>query len=79
MSDLEKGRVQRDARRTVASRRSRGSTNPEQAILSHLGIELYKEHHRAEHPPEKASATDNGPTTNPPIGDFSPDRGASDD
>jgi hypothetical protein len=76
MSDLEKGRVQRDAQHTVSGRRSRGSTNPERAILSHLGIELYKEHHRTELPPDKSSATDDGPTANPPIG---ADGGASDD
>ncbi|MGW7681609.1 hypothetical protein ACWGID_12760 [Kribbella sp. NPDC054772] len=44
MSDLEKSRAERDARRTVATRRSgAGSASPEQAILRHLGIEFYKE------------------------------------
>ena len=55
MSDLEKGRVQRVAQRTVTRRRAAGSTNPERAIVRHLGIELYKEQHSAEHPPKKSS------------------------
>jgi len=55
MSDLEKGRVQRDAQRTVTRRRAAASTNPERAIVRHLGIELYKEQHSHEHPPKKSS------------------------
>lgn len=51
MSDLEKSRIQTDAQRTVARRRSGGSTAPEQAILRHLGIELYREQHRTENRP----------------------------
>ncbi|HWD79061.1 MAG TPA: cation-transporting P-type ATPase [Kribbella sp.] len=49
MSDLDKSRIQKDAQRTVARRRTGGSTLPEQAILSHLGIELYREQRQTEH------------------------------
>ncbi|MEV0787877.1 hypothetical protein [Kribbella sp. NPDC050459] len=42
MSDYEKHRTQADARRTVARRRT-SSVAAEQAILRHLGIELYRE------------------------------------
>ncbi|TCC06276.1 hypothetical protein [Kribbella soli] len=47
MSDIENSRIQSDARRTVARRRTIGSS-PEQAILRHLGVELYKERRRTE-------------------------------
>jgi hypothetical protein len=43
MTDLEKNRAQRDARRTVAGRRTTPSSHPEQAVLRHLGVEAYKE------------------------------------
>ena len=49
MSDLDKSRIQKDAQRAVARRRTGGSTLPEQAILRHLGIEVYREQHRQEH------------------------------
>ncbi|MFG1913128.1 hypothetical protein [Kribbella sp. NPDC048928] len=49
MSDLDKGRIQKDAQRAVARRRTGGSALPEQAILRHLGIELYREQHHDEH------------------------------
>jgi len=47
MSDFEKHRTQADARRAAARRRS---TSPvaEQAVLRHLGAELYKERRQAE-------------------------------
>jgi len=47
MSDYEKHRTQADARRAAARRRS---TSPvaEQAVLRHLGAELYKERRQAE-------------------------------
>jgi hypothetical protein len=48
MKDTEKSRTQRDAQRTVASRRTTGSVPAEQAILRHLGVELYKERRRNE-------------------------------
>ena len=48
MNDIEKGRTQRDAQRTVAGRRATGAVHPEQAILRHLGVELYKERRRNE-------------------------------
>ena len=35
---------------------------PGQAILHHLGVELYKEHQHAEHTPDKSSAPDAGST-----------------
>jgi hypothetical protein len=56
MSHLEKGRTQRDARRTVANRRTTASSHPEQAILRHLGVELYKERNRS----ERSHRTDKG-------------------
>jgi hypothetical protein len=48
MSDIDKTRSQRDAQRTVASRRTAGSSRPEQAVLRHLGVELYQERRRDE-------------------------------
>lgn len=51
MSDLDTSRIQKDAQRTVARRRT-GSTVPEQAILRHLGVELYREQHPTEHRPQ---------------------------
>lgn len=62
MSDLEKARVQRDAKRAVSRRRGGRSSVPEQAILRHLGLELYQEQHRAEHPEEKSNRTDDQPS-----------------
>ncbi len=51
MSDLENRRAQRDAQRSAASRRSSGPTAAEQALIRHLGVEIYKERHQAEHAP----------------------------
>ena len=48
MSDHEKQRAQTDAQRTVAHRRT-SSVVSEQAILRHLGIELYRERRQTEH------------------------------
>jgi hypothetical protein len=48
MNDLEKARAQRDAQRTVASRRTSGSVHPDQGIVRRLGVELYKEQRRSE-------------------------------
>ncbi|TCC30823.1 hypothetical protein [Kribbella speibonae] len=62
MSDVEKHRTQSDAQRTVASRRT-GSAMAEQAILRHLGIELYKEQHRAERSNDEP--TEEGPSEGP--------------
>lgn len=47
MSGIDKARMQHDARRTVANRRTTGASSPEQAIVHHLGVELYKERHRS--------------------------------
>jgi hypothetical protein len=61
MSDIDKARSQRDAQRNVASRRTTGSSRPEQAILRHLGVELYKERLHAESTaktPDADEATD---------------------
>jgi len=61
MGDIDKARIQRDAQRTVASRRTTGSSWSEQAILRHLGVELYKERRRAESvakSPDADEATD---------------------
>ncbi|WP_405064876.1 hypothetical protein OG558_23325 [Kribbella sp. NBC_01510] len=64
MSDLDKSRTQHDAQRTVASRRRTGSSRSEQAILRHLGVELYKESHRRNNTsgqPDAEDATDASP------------------
>ena len=68
MSDIDKERIQRDARRTVARRTITGSS-PEQAILRRLGVELYRESHRTEATaqpeptsPEEAEETTEKPT-----------------
>lgn len=45
MSDFEKHRTQADARRAVV-RRPTGSAVAEQAVLRHLGVELYRERHQ---------------------------------
>ncbi|MGW1344426.1 hypothetical protein ACWCOV_25530 [Kribbella sp. NPDC002412] len=45
MGDIDKARIQRDAQRAVAGRRTSG-TAPEQAILRHLSVELYKDRRR---------------------------------
>jgi hypothetical protein len=61
MGDIDKARSQRDAQRTVASRRTIGSSRPEQAILRHLGVELYQERRRNENTakaPDAEEATD---------------------
>ena len=42
MSNTEKARIQHDAQRTAAARRTPGPSHPEQAILRHLTIELHK-------------------------------------
>lgn len=47
MSDLEKSRIQRDAQRTAASRATASSASSE-AIIRHLGVEMYKERRRTE-------------------------------
>ncbi|TCC24753.1 hypothetical protein [Kribbella speibonae] len=62
MSDVEKHRTQADAQRTVARRRT-GSGVAEQAILRHLGIELYKERHHAERSNDKCA--EDGPADDP--------------
>jgi hypothetical protein len=69
MSEIEKGRIQRDARRTVAGRRSTSSSDPSEAIIRHLGVELYKERHRTEHTPDAHEIPEPDETT-----DDSPDR-----
>ncbi|NUR98371.1 MAG: hypothetical protein HOV67_24335 [Kribbellaceae bacterium] len=51
MTDIEKSRIQRDARRIAAGRRTSSSTDPSQAIIRHLGVELYKETRRADRTP----------------------------
>ncbi|TDO58736.1 hypothetical protein EV651_10911 [Kribbella sp. VKM Ac-2571] len=51
MSDLENKRVQRDAQRSAASRRSSSSTAAGQALIRHLGVEIYKERHQSEQAP----------------------------
>ncbi|GAA2807038.1 hypothetical protein [Kribbella solani] len=53
MSEIEKARIQRDARRTSAGRRATGSSGPAQAVIRHLGVELYRERHRTEQPPSE--------------------------
>ncbi len=60
MTDHEKDQIQRDVRRSAASRR----TNPDQAILRHLGIEFYREHHRKARTSEEK--TDESPDPVPP-------------
>ena len=54
MTDLEKDRTQRDAQRTVAGRRTTPSSHPEQAVVRHLGVELYKQR------TERSRRTDKG-------------------
>lgn len=63
MTDLEKARTQRDAKRLVAGRQRSGSTVPQEAILRHLGLEVYKESHRTEPTPDKPDPED---TEKPP-------------
>lgn len=63
MSEIEKARIQRDARRRAA-----GSPGPSQAIIRHLGVELYQERRRTEHPTDDhgdcdEAKTGEGPTT----------------
>ncbi len=53
MNDSERARIQRDARRTAAGRRIPSTSDPSQAIIRQLGVELYKERHRTEHAPDK--------------------------
>ncbi|GAA1599666.1 MULTISPECIES: hypothetical protein [Kribbella] len=48
MSEIEKARIQRDARLRAA-----GSPGAGQAIIRHLGVELYQERHRAAHAPDE--------------------------
>ena len=64
MNDIEKARTQRDAKRTVASRRTTGSAHPEQGILRHLGVELYREGHRRDKATDEPTAEQ--PTEQPP-------------
>ncbi|MEV0287038.1 MULTISPECIES: hypothetical protein [unclassified Kribbella] len=47
MSDIDKARLQRDARRAAAARRTSGAA-PEQALLRHLAVELYQDRRREE-------------------------------
>jgi hypothetical protein len=53
MNDFEKQHAQADARRAVVRRRA-GAVVAEQAILRHLGIELYREQRRTERPADDA-------------------------
>jgi len=53
MADIEKGRIQRDAQRAVAGRRTVGTTQAEQAVLRHLSIELYRERRRSVDAPDE--------------------------
>lgn len=55
MTALEKDRTQRDAQRTVAGRRTTPSSHPEQAVLRHLGVELYKAGNKRSRHAEKRS------------------------
>jgi hypothetical protein len=64
MNDLEKARAQRDAKRTVASRRTPGSVHPDQGIIRRLGVELYRESHRGEK--EEAAEPTAEPSEQPP-------------
>ena len=65
MKDIDKARTQRDAKRTVASRRTTGSAHPEQSIVRHLGVEVYRESHRRDKAADKPPAE----PTEPPPGD----------
>lgn len=47
MNETEKNRAQRNAQRTVAGRATAGASRT-QAVLQHLGIELYRERKRSE-------------------------------
>jgi hypothetical protein len=62
MADIDKARTQRDAQRTVANRRTTGSSPPEQGILRHLGLELYKERHRRDNAADEPEAEQPPPT-----------------
>ena len=57
MSDIEKARIQREARRTVASRTT-ALTESSEGIIRRLGAELYKEQHRTEHPHDHETPAD---------------------
>jgi menaquinone-dependent protoporphyrinogen oxidase len=48
MSEIEKARIQRDAQRRAVS-----SPRASQAMIRHLGAELYQERHRADHTPDQ--------------------------
>ncbi|MEU8223675.1 hypothetical protein [Kribbella sp. NPDC048915] len=54
MSDLEKSRIQRDVRRSAATRR--GSTTATQALIRHLGVETYRESRRSSGTPKQPEA-----------------------
>ena len=56
MKDIEKARTQRDAKRTVASRRTTGSAHPEQSIVRHLGVEVYRDSHRRDNAADESEA-----------------------
>lgn len=58
MSDLDNNRAQRDAQRSAASRRSNSSAAAEHALIRHLGVELYKEHHQGGHASDAPGRTD---------------------
>ena len=58
MKNIDKVRTQRDAQRTVASRRTVGSSRFEQAVLRYLGVELHKERHRRANAADAKQPTD---------------------
>jgi len=64
MNDIDKARMQRDAQRNVANRRTIGSARFEQAVLRHLGVELYKERRRRDNAADEPEAE--RPTEQPP-------------
>lgn len=58
MSNLENQRAQRDAQRST--RRSSGSSAPEQAIIRHLSVEFYRERRQADRTPQTSGRTEAG-------------------
>ena len=59
---IDEARTHHDARRTVASRRTTGSSRSDQAVLRHLRVELYKERHHSDNAPNAKQPTDQPPT-----------------